>query len=227
MSAFEKVLLPGEEVVYRARLSSLPLIVDGLIVTGGLVMVIAGLLLVGMVVVGFGLMGVGGIVLMIGIGRLVRTMVQRGTTDMVVTSRRVLSRVGVLTKESEEMFLGKIESVEVQQSLWARMLNYGSIEINGSGEGELVFINVQSPHDFRKACLGAVEQTLRGGGSSSGPAGGAVVGKPGVVFEVRVQDRPGAEARWIEVRAESAEKAQALAAAAGVTAGEARLKRIG
>lgn len=227
MASLEKTLLPGEEVVYRARLSSLPLIVDAVIVAVGLAMVIAGLLLVGTAIVGFGLMGVGGIVLMVGLGRLVRTMVMRSTTDMVVTSRRVLSRVGVLTKESEEMFLGKIESVEVQQSLWARMLNYGSVEINGSGEGELVFINVQSPHDFRKACLAAVEQTLRGGGTAAGTAAAAPSGLPGVVFEVRVQDKPGAEARWIEVRAESAERAQALAKAAGVLVGEARLKRIG
>src|SRR6187402_3598661 len=106
MASLAKSLLPGEEVVFRAKLSALPLLVDGAIVAVGLAMVITGLVLVGTVVLGFGLMGVGGIVLMVGIGRLVRTMVQRGTTDMVVTSRRVLSRVGVLTKESEEMFLG-------------------------------------------------------------------------------------------------------------------------
>jgi hypothetical protein len=220
MGSLEKALLPGEEVLYRARLSSLPLILDGVFLAGGLAMIVAGLLLMGVPAAGFGLVGVGGIILLIGCGRMARTMVHRGTTDMVITNRRVLSRVGVLRKESDEMFLGKIESVEVQQNLWARMMNYGTLEVNGSGEGQLVFPNIASPHDFRKACMAAVEQSLRGAGAAAAPAA------PGVVFEVEVQDAPGAATRWIEVKADNPERAKALAAATGVKTGGARLKRI-
>ena len=224
MGSLEKNLLAGEEVVYRARLSSLPLVIDIAVLLLGLGMVIGGLVMLAIPAAGFALIGIGGIVLLVGCGRLVRTMVHRSTTDMVITNRRVLSRVGVLRKESEEMFLGKIESVEVQQNLWARLMNYGTIEVNGSGEGELLFPNVQSPHDFRKACMGAVEQSQTP--RTSAPAA-PVATANGVVFEVQVQDAPGTAARWIEVRAENAERARALAAAAGVRAGEARLKRIG
>ncbi|HYD00140.1 MAG TPA: PH domain-containing protein [Phycisphaerales bacterium] len=224
MGSLEKNLLPGEEVLYRARLSSLPLVIDIAVLLLGLGLVIGGLVMLAVPVAGFAMIGIGGIALLVGCGRLVRTMVQRSTTDMVITTRRVLSRVGVLRKESEEMFLGKIESVEVQQNLWARVMNYGTIEVNGSGEGELLFPNVQSPHEFRKACMGAVEQAQT---PRAGVHAAPTIAANGVVFEVQVQDAPGTPARWIEVRAENAERAKALAAAAGVRTGEARLKRIG
>jgi hypothetical protein len=173
---------------------------------------------------GFGLIGLGGVVLLIGCGRMARTLVNRGTTDMLITNRRVLSRVGVLRKESDEMFLGKIESVEVHQNLWARLMNYGTVEVNGSGEGQLIFPNIESPGSFRRACMTAVEQSSRGGGST-GVAAVAAAGGP--VFEVQVIDGPGTAPRWVDVRAETAERAVALAAATGVKTGEARLKRIG
>lgn len=222
MGSLEKVLLPGEEVTFRGRLSMLPLIVDGTILLGGLVMIVGGLTLMAMPAAGFGLIGLGGVVLLIGCGRMARTLVNRGTTDMLITNRRVLSRIGVLRKESDEMFLGKIESVEVQQNLWARLMNYGTVEVNGSGEGQLIFPNIESPGNFRRACMAAVEQSIRGGGGA-GPAAAAVA----PVFEVQVLDGPGAAPRWVEVRAETAERAVALAAATGVKTGEARLKRIG
>ncbi len=225
MASFDKALLPGEEVLYQARLSSLPLYIDGGVLLGGLAMIVTGLMLLGLPVAGFGLIGLGGIVLLFGCGRLARTMVQRSTTDMLVTNRRVLSRVGVLRKESEEMFLGKIESVEIHQNLLARALNYGSIEVNGSGEGELVFTNIAAPKDFRNACMNAVEQASLT--RSAAPSSAAASGTADVYFEVEVLDEAGGAARWIEVRAQSADSARTLAASAGVKAGKARVKRIG
>lgn len=225
MASLDKALLPGEEVLYRARLSSLPLYFDGAVLVGGLVMIVAGLMLLGVPIAGFALIGLGGVVLLFGCGRLARTMVQRGTTDMLVTNRRVLSRVGVLRKESEEMFLGKIESVEIHQNLLARAMNYGSIEVNGSGEGELVFTNIAAPKEFRDACMSAVDQASST--RSAAPASAAASGTADVYFEVEVLDETGGVARWIEVRAQSADSAKALATAAGVKAGQARLKRIG
>ncbi|MDP1661100.1 MAG: PH domain-containing protein [Phycisphaerales bacterium] len=225
MASLDKALLPGEEVLYRARLSSLPLYIDGGVLLAGLVMIVAGLMLLGLPVAGFSLIGLGGVVLLFGCGRLARTMVQRGTTDMLVTNRRVLSRVGVLRKESEEMFLGKIESVEIRQTLLARAMNYGSIEVNGSGEGELVFTNIAAPKEFRDACMNAVD--LQGSNRGAAPATPAAGESAAVYFEVEVLDEAGSTARWIEVRAQSAESARSLAAAAGVKAGQARLKRIG
>jgi len=228
MASLQKSLLPGEEVVFRARLSALPLVLDGLIVAAGVAMGIGGVLTIptSFVVGGYVLAVAGGVVLLVGAGRMLRTLVLRNTTDMVVTNRRVLLRTGVLNKATDEMFLNKIESVEVDQNIWGRLLNYGTVEVNGSGEGELFFRSIGSPKEFRLACMAAVEQASAPRTTSTG-SGVAPAAAGGPVFEVQVLDAPGAIARWVEVRAGNAEQAKALAAATGVQTGDARLKRIG
>jgi uncharacterized membrane protein YdbT with pleckstrin-like domain len=226
MASLEKTLLPGEEVVKRGALSPLRLYGDLAVVGVALALGISGAVL-GFTGVGLGVAGVGALVLVAGLWRLGKTMILRRGTEMVVTNKRVLIRIGVFSKDSDEMFLNKIESVEVEQKLWERMANVGTVLVHGSGEGVLRFAGIAEPHEFRKACLGAVEveRAAMQGGNSAGRAGAS--GEPGTVFEVQVVDVPGAAARWIEVRAATAEQARTLAAAAGVQAGEARLKRIG
>lgn len=225
MASLEKTLLPGEEVLKRGALSPLRLYGDLAVVGVAVALGIAGLVL-GVTGVGLAIAGVGALVLLVGLWRLVKTMILRRGTEMVVTNRRVLLRTGVFAKDSDEMFLNKIESVEVDQKLWERLANVGTVLVHGSGEGVLMFAGIAEPHEFRKACLAAVE-VERAGMQPSNAVGGAVNGTPGTVFEVQVVDGAGTEARWIEVRAGSAEQARSFAAAAGVKAGEARLKRIG
>lgn len=225
MATLEKTLLPGEQVLKRGELSPLRLYGDVLVVGVGLALVVAGLMMTASGL-GFPIAGLGVVVLLVGGWRLLKTMIVRRGTEMVVTNRRVLLRTGVFSKDSDEMFLNKIESVEVEQKLWERMANVGTVLVHGSGEGRLAFSGIAAPHDFRKACLSAVE-AAGARGPTGGAGAGVAAGAPGTVFEVEISDAPGGPARWIEVRAASVEQARALASAAGVTAGAARLKRIG
>ncbi|MFT3684406.1 MAG: PH domain-containing protein [Phycisphaerales bacterium] len=226
MASLEKTLLAGEEVLKRGALSPLRLYGDLAVVGVGVALLIAGFVLIGSAVgagVGIPVAGVGGVVLLVGLWRLVKTMIVRKGTEMVVTNKRVLLRTGVFSKDSDEMFLNKVESVEVDQQLWERLANVGTVMVHGSGDGRLGFVGIAAPHEFRKACLAAVEAERAGGSSRAGAPAAA----PGTVYEVQIVDAPGGTPRWIEVRAASVEQAKALAAGAGVKAGEARLKRIG
>jgi uncharacterized membrane protein YdbT with pleckstrin-like domain len=49
------------------------------------------------------------------------------------------------------MNLSKIESVNVEQSIMGRILNYGSITIIGSGGTRETFHNIAHPLEFRKS----------------------------------------------------------------------------
>jgi uncharacterized membrane protein YdbT with pleckstrin-like domain len=49
--------------------------------------------------------------------------------------RRVIYKTGLIRRQTAEMNMDKIESVKVDQSLLGRLLNYGSIDIRGTGEG--------------------------------------------------------------------------------------------
>jgi hypothetical protein len=53
------------------------------------------------------------------------------------------------------MQMDKVESVDVTQSDWGRILDYGDIEIHGTGEGITPLKNIQSPIEFRNQVTGA------------------------------------------------------------------------
>jgi uncharacterized membrane protein YdbT with pleckstrin-like domain len=59
----------------------------------------------------------------------------RWITELAVTNRRVIYKCGFISRHTVEMNMDKIESVDVDQSLLGRMLNYGTIHVLGTGEG--------------------------------------------------------------------------------------------
>jgi uncharacterized membrane protein YdbT with pleckstrin-like domain len=75
----------------------------------------------------------------------------RFTTETDVTDRRVVHKTGFVKRHTFEMALDKIESVDVDQSILGRILNYGDVTIMGVGEGRQKIDTIASPLAFRNA----------------------------------------------------------------------------
>ena len=75
----------------------------------------------------------------------------RFTTETDVTDRRVVHKSGFVKRHTFEMALDKIESVDVDQSILGRILNYGDVTIMGVGEGRQKIDTIASPLAFRNA----------------------------------------------------------------------------
>jgi uncharacterized membrane protein YdbT with pleckstrin-like domain len=75
----------------------------------------------------------------------------RWTTETDVTNMRVVHKTGFIQRRTFEMALDKIESVDVDQSIMGRLLNYGDVTINGVGEGKERIRTIASPIAFRSA----------------------------------------------------------------------------
>ena len=60
----------------------------------------------------------------------------RWTTETDVTNLRVVHKTGFIKRRTFEMSLDKVESVDVNQSILGRILNYGDVTILGVGEGK-------------------------------------------------------------------------------------------
>lgn len=73
------------------------------------------------------------------------------TSELVITDRRVLIKVGFMQRRTFEMFISKIESVAVTQSVIGKMLNYGTVEIRGTGGSSESFATIVAPLRFRDA----------------------------------------------------------------------------
>jgi uncharacterized membrane protein YdbT with pleckstrin-like domain len=80
-----------------------------------------------------------------------RTWFRRWTTEIDVTDRRVVYKRGFIRRHTVEMNMDKIESVDVDQSLLGRMLDYGDIIIRGTGAGIEPLRGIDSPLAFRNA----------------------------------------------------------------------------
>jgi uncharacterized membrane protein YdbT with pleckstrin-like domain len=73
----------------------------------------------------------------------------RWTTETDVTNLRVVHKTGFIKRRTFEMSLDKVESVDVNQSILGRILNYGSVTVRGVGEGAETIDMIASPLDFR------------------------------------------------------------------------------
>jgi uncharacterized membrane protein YdbT with pleckstrin-like domain len=81
----------------------------------------------------------------------VKAWFHRLTTETDVTNRRVVHKTGFITRKTFEMALDKIESVDVDQSISGRILDYGNVTILGVGEGRQTIQTIASPLAFRNA----------------------------------------------------------------------------
>ena len=70
--------------------------------------------------------------------------------ELVVTNKRVILKVGILSRKTREYRYDKIESCDVEQSIFGRMLNYGTVVIRGSGGSKLQEPYVKDPFKFRQ-----------------------------------------------------------------------------
>ncbi|GKQ55300.1 PH domain-containing protein [Bradyrhizobium sp. Ce-3] len=75
----------------------------------------------------------------------------RWTTETDVTNFRVVHKSGFIKRRTFEMSLDKVESVDVNQSIMGRLLNYGDVTIRGVGEGIEIIKTIASPLSFRNS----------------------------------------------------------------------------
>src|SRR5215470_17116885 len=78
-----------------------------------------------------------------------RAWFHRWTTETDVTNMRVVHKTGFIQRRTFEMALNKVESVDVDQSILGRLLNYGDVTIMGVGEGRETIKTIASPLEFR------------------------------------------------------------------------------
>ncbi|HET7057261.1 MAG TPA: PH domain-containing protein [Nitrospiraceae bacterium] len=72
------------------------------------------------------------------------------TSEFAVTNKRVIMKMGWVSRRVLELNLHKIESVNVDQSLLGRLVGYGTITVIGTGGTRETFHRIAHPLAFRK-----------------------------------------------------------------------------
>ena len=89
-------------------------------------------------------------VLIIGIINFFKMMINKWTTERVLTDLRYIQKTGWIKRDTEEIRISKIEEVDLKQSILGRILGYGSINISGTGSGKITLELIDDPLIFQK-----------------------------------------------------------------------------
>lgn len=101
-------------------------------------------------------------VFFIGAVLLVSAYVRYKTTELAITSRRVIVKTGLIRRNTVEININKVESIMVDQGLFGRLFDFGTLVISGAGNPQAPVVGVSAPMAFRKAFIEAQDQARIG-----------------------------------------------------------------
>ncbi len=154
MGYIEDNLVPGEEVVTRTHLHWIILLKPVLLTA-------AVMAVVGIIVSIWQNNSWGWLLLLVIVGALLAGLIGYWvvqSSEFALTDKRVLIKVGIIERKSVELILNKIEAIRVDQSIPGRMLNFGSLDITGTGGTREVFANIARPVEFRNRVQAQIAQ---------------------------------------------------------------------
>ena len=154
MSYVERVLQPGEQV---RHISSIHWIVYWPGVAVALLAVVAywlseTRLLPGIWRYAAYALALGAVVL------LIQQWLRWWVTEIAVTDRRVIYKKGLIRRQTNEMNMDKVESVQIDQSVLGRLLDYGDVTILGTGEGFEKLRTIANPIELRNSITGTTHK---------------------------------------------------------------------
>jgi len=147
MSYIDRHLMLGERVVYRTRLHWVVFLPSAISLLAAVIILIATpeVSALGWVLVG--------VAIVTGISAFVNYY----TSEFGVTNKRVWVKLGLIQRSSFETLLTKVEGIQVDQSIWGRLLGYGSIVVSGTGGSKERFHKINNPLEFRTKVSEQVE----------------------------------------------------------------------
>lgn len=91
------------------------------------------------------------VALAFGILIFAQKMIIRATTEICLTSDRLVLKRGMVARHVGEISVDRIEGVEVSQGILGRILGFGYVVVRGMGVGEIMLPQIEEPIQFRKA----------------------------------------------------------------------------
>jgi uncharacterized membrane protein YdbT with pleckstrin-like domain len=144
MSYIENNLMEDESMVHLTRLHPIVLLSPAMAVSflAGTWTIVRDVELVNLAVLCF---------LVVALYRLLDRIIFYVTSEFGVTSKRVLGKTGFVRRRSLDIVLAKVEAIRLSQSILGRIMNYGDLEVTGTGGTEEVLRFIPDPLLFRKS----------------------------------------------------------------------------
>jgi uncharacterized membrane protein YdbT with pleckstrin-like domain len=147
MNYVRRVLQPGEAVIHVTRIHPIVFLPAILWFAAAVVLFIAALTLSGDLRIGGQALAV--FCLIFAVASALPALLRRISTELAVTDRRVIYKSGIIARHTLEMNRGKVESVDVDQSVLGRFIGFGTIIVRGTGGSLEPIRMISDPLTFR------------------------------------------------------------------------------
>jgi uncharacterized membrane protein YdbT with pleckstrin-like domain len=95
----------------------------------------------------------GAVLLVFSLFLFLRAWLYTYSTELAVTSKRVIAKFGFIRRNTIELRNDKVESLHIDQGIIGRIFNFGSIVVTGSGGTHAPIPYIANPLKFRSAAL--------------------------------------------------------------------------
>ncbi|MCB9987509.1 MAG: PH domain-containing protein [Rhodospirillales bacterium] len=159
MGYVDQGLANGEHVLYRARIALVSMIAGFMWLA---IFVLGGLLFASI----HGMENLAYIFLIAGLFAAAHIAMVYYGTELGVTSRRIVAKTGIIRRDTIDIALERVESIQIAQSPLGRLFNYGSVRITGTGTSHPMIHGIADPLAFRRAFADACERGNADAGKS-------------------------------------------------------------
>jgi uncharacterized membrane protein YdbT with pleckstrin-like domain len=136
MGFVESNLMPGEQILYRARFHWMIFFWPAIFLICTLI--------------GYSSSKeAGNVFLILAVLTGLNSFILYSTCEFAVTNKRVLAKFGAIKRKSLDILLPKVESVLANQGVLGRIFGYGTIVVRGSGGTFEPFHKISNPLELR------------------------------------------------------------------------------
>jgi uncharacterized membrane protein YdbT with pleckstrin-like domain len=94
----------------------------------------------------------------LGLVFLVQAYIRYKTTELAITTKRVIVKHGFVRRRTIEININKVESIQVDQEILGRLFDFGTLVISGAGNPQAPVAGISNPMEFRRAFIEAQDQ---------------------------------------------------------------------
>jgi uncharacterized membrane protein YdbT with pleckstrin-like domain len=107
--------------------------------------------------------------LLVGAAIWLAIMVPIWTTEIGVTNQRLIYKKGLLWRKTQELQLRAIEEVNLDQGVTGRLLDFGNLELRGTGVDDIALPTLADPLGLRKALQDGMAAATQLAGATAAP----------------------------------------------------------
>jgi uncharacterized membrane protein YdbT with pleckstrin-like domain len=82
---------------------------------------------------------------------VVRAIIRQMTTEIFVTTKRIIFKRGWISRNTIELNLDRVEGLDINQTISGRVFNFGTVTVRGTGIGSELMRDVKDPIGLRNA----------------------------------------------------------------------------